>query len=73
MIRTYEAVIDPSGTVKLLEPLRLPLARKALVTILEEAPNDDRAEGLLLSERSLAEGWANPEDDEAWSHLQQAR
>lgn len=26
----------------------------------------------LLSEQSLAEDWNRPEEDEAWSHLQQA-
>jgi uncharacterized protein (DUF433 family) len=27
----------------------------------------------LLSEQSLAEDWNRPEEDEAWSHLQQVR
>ncbi len=38
MIRTVEAVIDEQGDVRLLELVRLPSARRALVTILEEEP-----------------------------------
>ena len=73
MIRTLEAVIDEQGNVRLLEPLQLPAARRALVTILEERPGAGVPESALLSEAALAEDWNRPEEDEAWSHLQQAR
>ncbi|HEX6184540.1 MAG TPA: hypothetical protein VFZ44_11710 [Pyrinomonadaceae bacterium] len=71
MIRTVEAVIDEDGKVRLLESVRLPEARRALVTILEEMPAADVSETALLSEQALAEDWNRPEEDEAWSHLQQ--
>jgi hypothetical protein len=73
MIRTVEAVIDASGNVQLLEAVRLPAARRALVTILEESPAAGVSESALLSEAALAEDWNKPEEDEAWSHLQQVR
>ncbi len=73
MIRTIEAVIDERGNVRLLEPVQLPAARRALVTILEERPAAGIAESALLSEAALAEDWNRPEEDEAWSHLQQVR
>ena len=38
MLRTVEAVIDEQGNVHLLEAVQLTAARKALVTILEDAP-----------------------------------
>lgn len=41
MIRTVEASIDEKGRVSLLEPVRLPVKRRALVTILEEDPSED--------------------------------
>jgi hypothetical protein len=31
------------------------------------------AESARLSEAALAEDWNRPEEDEAWSHLQQVR
>ena len=71
MIRTVEAVIDEHGNVRLLEPVHLPLARRALVTILEEYPTTGVSESALLSEAALAEDWDKPEEDEVWSHLQQ--
>lgn len=71
MIRTVEAVIDEQGNVRLLKQVRLPAARRALVTILEERPMAGIAESALLSEAALADDWNRPEEDEAWSHLQQ--
>jgi len=73
MIRTVEAVIDEHGNVQLLEPVQLPAARRALVSIFEERPGAGPPESALLSEAALAEDWNRPEEDEAWSHLQQVR
>ncbi len=73
MIRTVEAVIDEQGNVRLLEPVQVPAARRALVLILEDQPAADVNETALLSERALAEDWNRPEEDAAWSHLQLAR
>jgi hypothetical protein len=73
MIQTVEAVIDENGRVKLLEDVRLPEARRALVTILEEEAITGVSETALLSEQALAEDWSRPEEDEAWSHLQPAQ
>ena len=73
MIRTVEAVIDEQGNLRLLEPVHLPSARRALVTILEDRPAVRAPESALLSEAALAEDWNRPEEDEAWSHLQPVR
>lgn len=73
MIRTVEAVIDEYGNVRLLESVHLPATRRALVMILEERPVTRVPESALLSETALAEDWNRPEEDEAWSHLQQVR
>ncbi len=73
MIRTIKAVIDERGTVRLLENVNLPNARRALVTILEEEPSTHGSEAALLSEAALAEDWNRPEEDAAWSHLQSER
>ena len=71
MIQTIEAIIDENGKVHLLESVHLPKARRALVTILEDEPMTEVSETALLSEQALAEDWNRPEEDEAWSHLQQ--
>ena len=73
MIRTLEAVIDEQGTVRLLEGIQLPAARRALVTILEDEPASHPAETALLSEAALAEDWNQPQEDAAWAHLQQGK
>ncbi len=70
MLRTIEAVIDEKGNVRLLEPVHLPAGRRVLITILEESVAEI-PEPALLSEPALAEDWNRPEEDEAWSHLQQ--
>ena len=72
MIQTLEAVIDEQGQIRLLTPVHLPVARRALVTILEESPAITIPETALLSEPALAEDWERPEEEAAWSHLQSA-
>ncbi len=69
-IQTVEAVIDSNGKVDLLQSVKLPARRRALVTILEEKPNSYVSETALLSEQALAKDWLRSEEDEAWSHLQ---
>ena len=70
MLRTIEAIIDEEGNVRLLESVRLPAARRALVTILEQDTANPVSETALVSESALAEDWNRPEEDEAWAHLQ---
>lgn len=70
MVRTVEAVIDKEGRVSLLEDVTLPEDRRALVTILEDAPKGSVSETALLAEAALAKDWNRPEEDEAWSSLQ---
>jgi hypothetical protein len=71
MIKTIEALIDEKGNVTLFEPVRLDAAHRALVTILDERPGARVSETALLSEQVLAEDWDRPDEDQAWSHLQQ--
>ena len=71
MLMTVEAIIDPTGIVRILQPISISTARRALVTILDE-PVFEIAETALLSEAALAEDWLRPEEDEAWSYLQRA-
>lgn len=68
MIQTVEAVIEPSGAVRLLQPVRVTGPRRALLTILPEDPPVPN-ETALLSEAALAD-WNRAEEDAAWAHLQ---
>ena len=68
---TVEAMIDQAGNVKILQPVPLQGARRALLVILDE-PASVIAETALLSEAALAEDWLRPEEDEAWSYLKPA-
>ena len=71
-MQTVEAVIDERGHVRLLEAVAPGRPRRALVTILDEAPAEIANETALLSEAALAD-WSRPEEDAAWSHLQSAK
>ena len=66
---TVEAMIDENGNVKILQPVPLQGARRALLVILDESAFTV-AETALLSEAALAEDWLRPEEDEAWAYLQ---
>ena len=74
MLTTVEAVIDKNGKVHLLENIRLPKPRRALVTILDEEALEEKLNiTALLSEQALAVDWNRPEEDDAWAHLQPAQ
>ncbi|MGH8191793.1 MAG: hypothetical protein ACREP2_10140 [Rhodanobacteraceae bacterium] len=66
-MRTVESVIDEKGQVRLAQPLRVKGTHRALVTVLDEPPNE-AMETALLSEAALSD-WSNPEEDAAWAHL----
>jgi hypothetical protein len=69
MKQTVEAIIDEQGHVRLAEPVKIIGTHRALVTILDEAPVEID-EVTQLAEKTLAEDWLKPEEDEAWTHLQ---
>jgi hypothetical protein len=70
-MRTFEAIIDEQGRIRLLQPLEAGAPRRALVVLLDEAiPSADEA--AALSEEALAD-WNRPEEDSAWSHLQRVK
>lgn len=71
MLRTIEAMTDQNGTLRLLEPIKLPKLRRVIITILNEEPSNEITNIALLSEPALARDWERPEEDEAWSHLAQ--
>jgi hypothetical protein len=67
--KTVEAIIEPDGSVHLVEPIQVPRPRRALVTVLDEESEGQTA---LLSEAALSRDWDRPEEEEAWRHLQPA-
>ena len=70
-MRSVEAIIEPTGEVRLIEPIVVSSPCRALVTILEEAPADRDA--AFLSEAALTADWNRAEEDAAWAHLQPDR
>ena len=61
-----------SNALKLSAEERARLATR-LIASLEDRPLTGVPETAMLSEQALAEDWNRAEEDEAWSHLQQAR
>lgn len=62
MHRTIDVIVHPDGTIELLEPVAVSASRRALLTILEEAPadvspvaDDDAALDALLLAAGLQE------------------
>ena len=71
MLHTYEAQTDEQGNLLVPEGLKLPEGCRVLITVLDEPARQPMNDEALLSEQSLAEDWDNPEEDEAWSSLNQ--
>lgn len=55
-MQTVEAIIDENGKVRLLENVRLPQARKAVLTILDDAAPE------IASKQILAEKWSDNQE-----------
>jgi hypothetical protein len=62
-----EAVVDQHGKVVLPDHVKLPAGQRVRITLVDAVD-----EITLLSEPAL-EDWNRPEEDAAWSHLQQER
>ena len=72
-MRTVEAIIDEEGVVHFVEPVGITGIHRALVIIFDDDPLSYPCETAQLSEKTLAEDWDNPGEDDAWKHLQQAQ
>ena len=63
MLQTIEAIIDEKGVLRVLDSVDLPKMRRAIVTILEEAPTQeslDRAtyrQNVMLLEQQQTKGY----------------
>jgi hypothetical protein len=69
-MQTIPAEIDEHGNMRLLAKPVGSVKRRAFVTVLEDG-DEVVAETALLSEAALAEDWNRPEEDGAWSHLEE--
>lgn len=67
MHTTVEADVDDEGNIRPKEPVSIPPGSRVLITVLEP----ETADTMLLSEAALAADWQRPEEDSAWSHLNQ--
>jgi hypothetical protein len=65
MTRTLEVEIDESGNIHPLDANTRPPAGRA--TLVWESADHEL---YLLSEKSLAQDWLRPEEDDAWAYLQ---
>lgn len=68
MLTTVEAVLQPDGALRFLEPVHLSTAQRVLVTFTE--PVDEALDSARASEASLGTDWLGDEEEAAWAHLQ---
>ena len=73
MIQTYQAIINPEGSVKVLQYIDIDHSKKALLIVFDEAEEEsfyEKSLPYILSQSSLERDWNRPEEDEAWAYLQ---
>jgi hypothetical protein len=76
MMKTLEAVIDVNGNVSLLENIRLPQARRALLTILDDEPQEIKSKVFMSNQEllnALNDAYADDTDDEEKEFLRLAK
>jgi predicted DNA-binding antitoxin AbrB/MazE fold protein len=71
MNRTVLAEVLEDGTIRPLDPIDAPKGERVWVTL--QSIDSSLIEPALLSEKSLGVDWDRPEEDEAWSYLQQEK
>jgi hypothetical protein len=69
MDNLFEAVVETDGRIRLNRAVHLEKGLKVLVAV-PRSEMDSSLSGIALSEHSLAGDWLNPEEEEAWAHLQ---
>lgn len=69
MENLYDAVVESDGRIRLNTSVHLQKGLKVLVAV-PRFDKDSALSGIALSEPSLADDWLNPEEEEAWAHLQ---
>jgi hypothetical protein len=72
MLQTYEAVLQPNGSLQFLDfaVVATGAPRRVLVTFTEEfAATDTALCGATLSESALAHDWQRQEEVRAWQHF----
>ncbi len=75
-MQTIEAVIDKNGKVQLLENVRLPQARRALLTILDDEPKQIKSKIWSSNQElsdALDEAYATDTDEEEKEFLRLAK
>jgi hypothetical protein len=69
MENLYDAIVEPDGRIRLNTSVHLQKGLKVLVAV-PRSNKDSALSGIALSEPSLSDDWLNPEEEEAWAHLQ---
>jgi len=65
----YDAIVEPDGRIRLKTSIHLEKDLRDVVAVTRQDV-DSAASGIALSEPNLLADWLNPEEDEAWAHLQ---
>lgn len=65
MLTTIEAEVDEKANFRPKEPVTIPPGSRVLITVVEVEGTE------LLSEAALSADWERPEEEAAWSHLNQ--
>lgn len=72
-MQTIEAIIDKDGNVELLENVRLPRSHRALLTILDDEPKENK----IISNRELSDAlndaYTDDSDEEEKEFLRLAK
>jgi hypothetical protein len=69
MENLFDAVVEPDGQIRLNTSVHLQKGLKVLVAV-PRSDKDSALSGIALSEPLLTNDWLNPDEEEAWAHLQ---
>jgi hypothetical protein len=68
---TLEAITDQNGKLLLPDAVTLPAGQRVLITVLAQVSEITQVDE--ITQEPALDDWNRPEEDVAWSHLQQER
>ena len=69
-LTAFEATVSPDGKFEAAMPLSLKKSTRAIITLLTDEEEVNLA---AASETAWGKDWNNPDEDEAWASLQEAK
>lgn len=72
MLKTVEGILQPGGTVQLLEAFDVTESTRVLITVMTPK-HTQTPEALAVASEAALKDWLEPDEDAAWNSYQEGK